>query len=123
MLVLTRKSQEQIRISDNIVLTVLRVSGNAVRIGIEAPRDVRILRGELPPHPPAGVAAENAAGILPSTTTPEPRIAPPSGPAASDEDPEAGAGQRAAGQRAAGQRAHRTLRDYVQAGSNHSVSV
>ncbi len=48
MLVLTRKLQEQIHIGDNIVLTVLRIKGNTVRVGVEAPRDVRILRGELP---------------------------------------------------------------------------
>ena len=48
MLVLTRKLQEQIRIGDNVTITVLRVKGQAVRIGIEAPRDVRVVRGELP---------------------------------------------------------------------------
>ena len=47
MLVLTRKTDEQIMIGDQIKLTVLRVRGNTVRIGIEAPRDVRVLRGEL----------------------------------------------------------------------------
>ena len=49
MLVLTRKLQEQIRVGDDITLTVLRVKGNSVRIGIEAPKDVRVVRGELPP--------------------------------------------------------------------------
>lgn len=48
MLVLTRKLSQQIKISDNITLTVLRVKGNTVRLGIEAPRDVRIVRSELP---------------------------------------------------------------------------
>lgn len=48
MLVLTRKLQEQLRIGDNVTVTVLRVKGNTVRLGIEAPRDVSILRGELP---------------------------------------------------------------------------
>ena len=48
MLVLTRKAQEKIQIGDNIVLTILRVKGQAVRVGIEAPRDVRVLRSELP---------------------------------------------------------------------------
>lgn len=48
MLVLTRKLQEQIRIGDNITLTILRVKGNTVRVGIEAPRNVRVIRGELP---------------------------------------------------------------------------
>ena len=49
MLVLTRKLQERICIGNNITVTVLRVKGQQVRIGIEAPRDVRVIRGELPP--------------------------------------------------------------------------
>ena len=48
MLVLTRKNKEQIQIGDNITVTVLRVKGKSVRIGIEAPRDVRVVRSELP---------------------------------------------------------------------------
>lgn len=48
MLVLSRKTQERIQIGDNVVVTVLRVKGNMVRIGIEAPKDVRVMRGELP---------------------------------------------------------------------------
>lgn len=47
MLVLSRKENEQLVIGDNIVLTINRISGNRVAIGIEAPRDVRIVRGEL----------------------------------------------------------------------------
>lgn len=48
MLVLTRKLQQQIKIGDSITVTVLRVKGNTVRIGVQAPRDVRVVRGELP---------------------------------------------------------------------------
>ncbi len=48
MLVLTRKVDEQILIGDDIKITVIRVRGNNVRIGIEAPRSVRVVRGELP---------------------------------------------------------------------------
>jgi carbon storage regulator CsrA len=48
MLVLTRKLNEQIVIGSDITLTVVRVHGNTVRLGIEAPRHVRVLRGELP---------------------------------------------------------------------------
>lgn len=47
MLVLSRKPGEQIRIGNDIVLTVQRLSGNRVSIGIDAPRDYRIVRGEL----------------------------------------------------------------------------
>ncbi len=47
MLVLTRKYQEKIRIGDNITITVLRTKGKAVRLGIEAPANVPVVRGEL----------------------------------------------------------------------------
>jgi len=50
MLVLSRKESEQIRLGDSIVLTVVRVAKDRVRIGIEAPEDVLVLRGELPVH-------------------------------------------------------------------------
>ena len=49
MLVLSRKLDEQIRIDERVTVTILRVKGNSVRIGIEAPKEVRIVRGELPP--------------------------------------------------------------------------
>ena len=47
MLVLTRKQKEVIKIGDNITVTIMRVHGQTVRVGIEAPRDVRVMRGEL----------------------------------------------------------------------------
>ncbi len=47
MLVLTRKQNEKIRIGDSITVTVLRMKGKGVRLGIEAPRDVNVIRGEL----------------------------------------------------------------------------
>jgi carbon storage regulator CsrA len=47
MLVLTRKAQQQIQIGNNIVITILHVKGQAVRVGIEAPRDVRVIRSEI----------------------------------------------------------------------------
>lgn len=47
MLVLSRKADETIHIGDNVVLKILSVRGNSVRIGIEAPKNVSILRGEL----------------------------------------------------------------------------
>ena len=47
MLVLTRKTSQTIQIGDNISLTVIQTHGNSVRIGIDAPRDLPILRGEL----------------------------------------------------------------------------
>jgi len=47
MLTLTRKSGEQIRIGDDIIITVRAISGNQVRLGIEAPRSVHVYREEL----------------------------------------------------------------------------
>lgn len=51
MLVLSRKTDEKLQIGDNITVTVLRVQGNKIRLGIEAPAEVRVMRGELTPHP------------------------------------------------------------------------
>jgi carbon storage regulator len=47
MLILTRKSGEQIAIGDHIVITVLETRGNQVKLGIEAPRDVTVHRQEV----------------------------------------------------------------------------
>ena len=47
MLVLTRKANEQIHINENVVITVVSVKGNRVKIAIEAPREIPIVRGEL----------------------------------------------------------------------------
>ncbi len=47
MLVLTRKAGEKIKIGDNIVISVLKCEGNIVKIGIDAPKEVTILRMEV----------------------------------------------------------------------------
>ena len=47
MLVLSRKEGEKLVIGDNITLVVSKISGNRVTVGIEAPADVKIFRGEL----------------------------------------------------------------------------
>ena len=47
MLVLSRKECERIRVGDSIVVTVIRVNGETVRLGIDAPPQVRIIREEL----------------------------------------------------------------------------
>jgi carbon storage regulator len=47
MLVLTRKSNQSIMIGDEIEVSVLAVSGDKVRVGITAPRDVPVFRKEV----------------------------------------------------------------------------
>jgi carbon storage regulator len=47
MLCLTRRSQEKIQVGDNITITVTRVGNGKVRLAIEAPKEMVILRGEL----------------------------------------------------------------------------
>ena len=49
MLVLSRKRNEQILVDGQITIEVLQIKGNTVRLGISAPRDVKVMRGELKP--------------------------------------------------------------------------
>ncbi len=73
MLVLSRKVGEKLYIGEDIVLTVTMVKGNRVKLGIEAPEHVRVVRGELKPlvqefEAPAGSDTEfelSAAGDVP----------------------------------------------------------
>jgi carbon storage regulator len=69
MLVLSRKIGEKLIIGDGITVVVNRIAGNRVTLGIEAPSDVRIVRGELRPmvmefagvsddHPQTALAGE-----------------------------------------------------------------
>jgi carbon storage regulator CsrA len=73
MLVLSRRARETIRIGDDITLTIIEIQGNHVRVGIEAPRQHKILRGELevrPDKPHSGVSQsqpETRAGSEPET--------------------------------------------------------
>jgi carbon storage regulator len=55
MLVLSRRENERIRLGESIVITVVRLSGDKVRLGIEAPPDVVVLREELEPFAPPGL--------------------------------------------------------------------
>lgn len=57
MLVLSRRPSERIRLGDSIVVTVIRVAGDRVRLGIDAPPDVLVLRDELEPHAESGSLA------------------------------------------------------------------
>jgi carbon storage regulator len=47
MLILSRRAGESINIGDDIVVTVVSVGGNHIRLGISAPREVRVLRDEI----------------------------------------------------------------------------
>ena len=47
MLVLSRKAGQELVIGDNIRITINKLSGNRVTLGIDAPDDIRIVRGEL----------------------------------------------------------------------------
>ncbi len=49
MLVLTRKKNESIVLDNQIVIKILQVKGNRIRLGVSAPADVAIRRGELDP--------------------------------------------------------------------------
>jgi carbon storage regulator len=51
MLVLTRKLNETIIIAENIRVTIMQIHGRKVRLAIEAPQEVAILREELVPRP------------------------------------------------------------------------
>lgn len=76
MLVLTRKLQETIHIGDNITITIVRIQGNTVRVGIEAPGDVRVVRGEVAARDEAELAAAQAEilAATPPTTAPRPAV-------------------------------------------------
>jgi carbon storage regulator len=47
MLVLSRKESQRIRLGDSIVITIVKISGDKVRVGIDAPSNVLVLRDEL----------------------------------------------------------------------------
>ena len=55
MLALTRKVGERIVIGDNIVVTVVSIKGDNIRMTIEAPKEIKIYRGEIYD----AIAAEN----------------------------------------------------------------
>jgi carbon storage regulator CsrA len=58
MLVLTRKTDEVIHVGENIRISVLAIRGGSVRLGFEAPRNVRILRAELKTRSPSAVVED-----------------------------------------------------------------
>lgn len=60
MLVLSRKIGEQIVINDNIRITVVEIKGNKIRIGIDAPSEVRVDRAEIHERRQEFVEAESS---------------------------------------------------------------
>ena len=47
MLILSRKTDQQIKIGDDITLTIIEIRGDQVKIGVEAPKDVKVFRQEV----------------------------------------------------------------------------
>ncbi|HEX4132732.1 MAG TPA: carbon storage regulator [Pirellulales bacterium] len=66
MLILSRRENESIKVGDSIEVTVVRISGDRIRLGIKAPADMLVLRGELERH------AEREVGSAAARTLPSP---------------------------------------------------
>ncbi len=71
MLVLTRKQSETIHIGDDVVIKIIQTGRGSIKIGIDAPTAIRILRGEV---------VEAAQDANPSPAQPSTRVAPPTMP-------------------------------------------
>lgn len=77
MLVLTRKVEQKIRIGKDIVITILRVQGEQVSVGIDAPKHLQIVREELLPEyeDMANLAAQrNRKSVFHKDTNPNPLL-------------------------------------------------
>lgn len=61
MLALTRRVGERIVIGDNVVITIVDIKGDSIRLAIDAPREIKIYRGEIFD----AIAAENKAAAVP----------------------------------------------------------
>lgn len=59
MLVLTRKLMEKLYIGDDVCVTVVRLEGGQVRLGIDAPREVAVVRAELTPERGRGAVSRS----------------------------------------------------------------
>ena len=77
MLVLTRKLMERLYIGDDICVTVVRLEGGQVRLGIEAPREISVVRAELLPGGRLHGKATGSAHMPTDRATPTPVIDSP----------------------------------------------
>ena len=72
MLVLSRRESERIKVGDSIIVTVVRVSGDRVRLGIDAPPGVLVLREELElrsaGRPVVATGVAQSVATMPATT-------------------------------------------------------
>lgn len=57
MLVISRKAEEFLKIGDDIIVKVIKTTNGSVKIGIEAPGEMRVLRGELAEFTPSSLQA------------------------------------------------------------------
>lgn len=97
MLVLSRKMDEQIVIGEEIRITVLRVKGDRVKLGIQAGEELKIMRGELlditdqPTLEPQSTIADPTMGLIdedsPEDSTTHPAGACEDGPLRSNSHP------------------------------------
>jgi carbon storage regulator len=65
MLALTRRVGERIVIGDNVVVTIVDIKGDSIRLAIDAPREIKIYRGEIFD----AIAAENKEAVVPQIPT------------------------------------------------------
>ncbi|MDF2685974.1 MAG: carbon storage regulator CsrA [Clostridia bacterium] len=64
MLVISRKVNETFIINDNITVQILEINGDKIKIGIEAPKDIRIMRSEILETEKLNIEAQNNSIII-----------------------------------------------------------
>jgi carbon storage regulator CsrA len=84
MLVLTRKVMERIYIGEEVCVTVVRLEGGQVRLGIEAPRHVVVVRGELVARHAPTAPGHRLVPHVPPEGERAPVSPPPAGPPETD---------------------------------------
>ncbi len=85
MLVLSRRNQETIHIGPDIVITVVRMGFGVVRIGVDAPKELKILRGELQQEEAEPVSADASPSKEPERGADGSQIGATDGPALKQE--------------------------------------